>query len=79
MRAGARLIRDEPFRRHHDCRALSEFHPPRCGTLFLLGIPATAAAIAHPRRRGEERMSHHHRRVVGRGFTFVAGILAIAF
>ena len=70
-RAGA-YPRDQPFRRHHDCDA-ARFS-------FLLGIPATTAAIVLT--VGDALKSGCHitsDEFLVAGLTFVAGILAIAF
>ena len=72
----------QPFRRHHDGRTVPEFHPPDAARFsFLLGIPATAAAIVLTLGDAVKAwLSHHYRRICwSRRFTFVAGILAIAF
>ena len=73
--------RHQPFRRHHDGRALPRFHPARLRALFL---PAR-----HPGHRPPLSRSSWARRIKRRqdridelacaGLTFVAGLAAIAF
>ena len=59
--------RHQPFRRHHDGRALSELHALRCGPLFVSSRHPghRCRYCAHPWRRHTKRMSHHLRRIAG--------------
>ena len=70
MRASAGAYpRDQPFRRHHDCGALSELHPSQCSSLLVSPrYPCYDRRYrAHRGRRLEERLPHHLRRVFSRG------------